>query len=260
MLFKRVILILLILVLKNLKSYSQNISEQAEARPIVMLFGSYGYELPGFDMAKRFGGAHVPGGGIMVAMPDNWLFGIEANRVYGSVVKENDILSTFRTSEGRIIGADGYYASAGYSLRGLRAPVLKAGKIFPYAFGAANERSGFFAMIGLGYLAHHINITDEALNLQQFTINEPYLRRFERRTAGPAITQSLGYVYLGSKRFINFFTAIEITQGLTTNRYYNLDTQVAREGTRLDLMIGARAGLILPLYLRNNNDEEHFYR
>jgi hypothetical protein len=259
MLFKRVILILSILVLKNLKTYSQSVEKVSETKPIVMLFASYGYELPAADMAKRFGGAHIPGGGVMVAMPSNWLFGIEANGLYGSTVRENDLLATFRTSEGRIIGADGNYAIVEQNLRGFRAPVIKAGKLFPYAIGPANERSGFFAMAGLGYINHRINIIDRGLNLQQF-LNEAYIRGFERRSAGPALTQSFGYLYLGPKRLINFFTAIELTQGFTSNRYYNLDTRVAKERTRLDVMMGARVGLIIPIYLRNYSQEEYFYR
>ncbi|MEI7724397.1 MAG: hypothetical protein WCK09_04785 [Bacteroidota bacterium] len=57
-----------------------------------LIYATYGYQFPGGDLAKLFGGNSSIGGGFMLKTKHNWIFGVEGNFMFGQSVKNSDSL------------------------------------------------------------------------------------------------------------------------------------------------------------------------
>ena len=76
-----------------------------------LIHGSLSLQLPGNDLAGRFGQFAQVGPGYMFKTRTNWIFGIESNFIFGGVVKNSEnILQSIATSDGNIIDLEGTYA------------------------------------------------------------------------------------------------------------------------------------------------------
>ena len=61
----------------------------------------------------------------------------------------------------------------------------------------------------------------------------------------------IGYQHLSDNKLINFFVGVDFHYGLTQNRRtVNFDTGLPDTRQRTDLLLGIKAGWILPLYQR----------
>ncbi|MGB3617324.1 MAG: hypothetical protein WBA12_04345, partial [Catalinimonas sp.] len=82
---------------------------------------------------------------------------------------------------------------------------------------------------------------------------------YDRLTAGPALVEQIGYLYLDKRRFLNFFFALEFTQGFTrSQRSWNFGAADA-SGGRFDVLSGVKIGLIVPIYFVRMEEERFFY-
>ena len=84
----------------------------------VLAHFALGGDLPGGDLATRFGVNGAAGLGVDYITPSNWIIGMQGNFYFGSKVKD-DPLFILRNASGDIIGNDRSIASSRAQERGL---------------------------------------------------------------------------------------------------------------------------------------------
>jgi hypothetical protein len=225
----------------------QNVKDSMLNIPMIGLHLSG--QLPYGDMMNRFGPSGSAGVPFFYKTKKNFVFGFEFSFFFGAKLKE-DILAKLRTMEGTITNSSGNPGRERLNERGWNL-YLSFGKLFPVL--GPNKNSGILALIGGGYMLHKIYITDIGRNLPQ--INGDYKLGYDRLTGGPALTQFIGYLYLGNKRFANFYGGFEVYEGFTNGlRGYQYDLMASDNHKRLDILVGLRAGWIIPLYKKVPKD------
>src|SRR5258705_3226486 len=128
------------------QAFAQKTAKDSAAK-VFLLGPSFAFQLPGADLANRFGHNFNVGGSFIRKLKNNWLFGVEGQFIFGDQLKENHILDSISTQQGFVIGTNGGYADDFLYERGLQL-FLKAGKIFP-AFHS-NAKSGVMSTFGVG--------------------------------------------------------------------------------------------------------------
>lgn len=212
-----------------------------------MFYATYSYQLPGGDLAKRFGNNSAVGGGFQVKLKSNWLIGAEYNYLFGNKVKDDlSIFSNISTSDGFIIDSRGEYTELILSETGYQIS-LKAGKILP-VFGP-NKNSGILLTLQPGFLQHKIKILNPESAAPQ--INGSYKKGYDEMSNGFSLTEFVGYMYMGNNRLISFYAGFEFTQAFTKNRRpYNFNTMRRDLSQKYDFLYGIRVGWLIPLYKR----------
>jgi hypothetical protein len=214
---------------------------------IAMVDVSYAFQVPGGDLAKRFGNSSALGLNFQYKTKSNWLFGVGGSFIFGADIKEDTILKAIATTGGTIItnvgtGAEVYQYERGYMLTG------SIGKIIP-AFGP-NKNTGFIISVGGGFINHKIRI--EVADNNVYALSKDYKTGYDRKTNGPCITEFIGYRYMGNRKLLNFFVGVEAMQGFTQNRRpYNFDQMGTDNTKRVDMLYSFKFGWVLPLYRRD---------
>jgi hypothetical protein len=212
-----------------------------------------GGQLPFADMAERFGPDLTMGGSFLIKTGKNWVYGIEANYMYGRNVKE-DVLKQMRTKEGNITDNDGYPADLRVTERGAGIHLL-IGRVFPLA--SQNPNSGLLVNVGIGVMQHKIKLYDAQQRVA--AVKGDLAHGYDRLSAGVSFTQFIGYLFLSENRLLNFYFGFESYQASTKSlRKFNYDTGLPDTRKRLDVLAGFRLGWILPLYRKKPN-EFYFY-
>ena len=75
-----------------------------------MIGATFAYQLPGGDMADRFGNNFNIGAIFQWKLRCNWIIGIEGDFLFSDHVKENNILDKYFTPDGNIIDGSGHYS------------------------------------------------------------------------------------------------------------------------------------------------------
>lgn len=213
---------------------------------------SYAGQLPGGDLADRFGFNSNLGVHALFKTKSNWIFGLEGSFIFGKEVREDSILNGLLTSDGNIINVSGGFTRVIAGERGFTL-ALTGGRIFHLEGLAPNPNSGLEVRLGVGYLQHKIRYDVEDNNLQQLT--KEYKKGYDRLSSGLMVSQFVGYRYFGNNRFINFFAGVEVMEAFTdSRRSWNYDTNSPGMTGRFDLLFGLRAGWSVPIYKRAPND------
>lgn len=224
------------------------------ALPATLISAQYSLQQPAADLAQRFGINSAIGVGVFYKTTTNWLVGVEGNFFFGNRIYEDSILSNLSTREGYLLNQNGQYANVQLFERGYTT-LLKVGKIIP--IGKRNANSGLLLMLGGGAMQHKIRIEARDEYLPQ--LNGDYLKGYDRLTSGPAVSATLGYLFLDNKRLLNFYAGFETIYGFTrTRRSYYLDTQQSDHQLRHDLLMGVRIGWLLPLYGTVKGQERYY--
>lgn len=222
---------------------------------VSMIHASVGSWIPAGDLGERFGIFFSAGPGFTFKSKGNWVFSASFDYLFGSVVKNQDSLFRYiQTSHGFIIDGDGLPADVSVQMRGYKF-TGRFGKLIPV--GRTNPNSGLLLMAGGGYMIHKIDIS--VLENMAPQLRGDYAKGYDRLTAGFSANQFIGYQHLSNKRKINFFFGLEITEAFTkSQRDYDFDRMAPDTQNRLDIMIGLRAGWILPLYGRAPQDYYYY--
>lgn len=209
----------------------------------------YAFQLPGADMADRFGSNFSLSLQAEYLTKKDWGLRLEGGFIFGNLVKE-DVLASIRTAQGNIIGNDRALADIQLRERGL---YLGLGLSKLVRFSSAS-RSGLLISGASGFLQHKIRIQDDPIRgVSQLT--EDLKKGYDRLSNGLYISEFVGYRYLANDRRINFYIGLEATQAFTQNRRsYNYDLQSVDNEPRLDLLYGIKVGWILPFYLESAED------
>lgn len=231
------------LLLISLNALSQvSVKDSALVAPMIKF--SYSPQIPAGDMKERFGLNSNIGADFQVKTKSNWIVGFSGSFMFGSKIKEEGIFSNIQTSDGLVINSNGLYSEIRMYERGF-ITLFKLGKVFPVF--SPNPNSGIMATLGTGFIQHKIRIEDVSGSTPQLT--GEYIKGYDRLTNGLALSQFIGYLYLGNTRLLNGFVGFEITEGFTQNRRsFNFSTMERDSRKRMDILYGIRFGIIVPLY------------
>lgn len=214
---------------------------------------SYAYQLPGGDLASRFGANSNLGLCAYRKLRSNFLFGFEGSFLFGNKVVEPGILRNVINSAGQVVDQEGLQADVFLYERGWTA-FATAGKLFPVI--GPNPNSGLVFKLGGGYMRHKVRVQTQQNVVPQ--LEDEYLEGYDRLCAGPAAMAYFGYHHFGNRRLVNFHVGVEVMAGFTQSlRAYNFDTEQFNIPNRFDLLSGLRVGWSLPVY-RRLDDSFHY--
>ncbi|MEO7175964.1 MAG: hypothetical protein ABIV51_08800 [Saprospiraceae bacterium] len=224
-----------------------------EAKTGLLLGLSYGYGLPGKDMAKRFGNHFQAAINLELIQDKYWFAGLESGFFFGGDVKE-DVIANLKNADGDILGSNRAIAATYLRERGFQGN-LYIGKLIP--IGKQKGVQGIRINAGVGMIQHKVRILDEFSSLVQ--ISQDYIKGYDRLTRGLMLHQSIGYQQLDLRKRLNFFALFDFYQGFTKGqRSYDYSTMQNQNGKRLDLLTDFRLGLILPFYFSQNTKEIYY--
>jgi len=203
----------------------------------INLQSSFLYEFPGGDLVKRYGPISKFEFKTEYLSNRNFAFYFKAGVRINQNVKE-DILASTRTSEGFVIGVNGFYADVfgrkrGYDL-GLGWDKLVAIKSQFLRFGIAAT-----------YTTHWINFVDDSRSVPQIEGLSGHF--YDRFVSGFGIEENLQFQYNTSSNRAGFLLGLQIGQAFTTEHRYELLGEDAKK-MRLDLYYGIKLTYLLPLY------------
>ena len=180
--------------------WAQGIKDTSIYVPLIHI--GLGAQLPGADMAKRFGPNASVGLGLDFKLESQWIIGGSATYLFSNKIKEKGILDSIKAggNEGFIIDQNGQFADVRLFERG-GTWTLSFGRLFP--IGKGNPNSGIVAKIGLGGMAHKIRIEDIGNRSPQ--LQKEYKKGYDRLTMGYVISEYVGYMYISENKMINFF-------------------------------------------------------
>jgi len=239
---KRLALFFLLLIIPVLLRAQASVKDSCIFTPLVL--SSYAFQIPGGDLADRFGNSSSVGLSLLFKTKKNLIYGLDGSFIFGKTIRETGIFDSINTSNGFTIDGNGIFANVSVYQRGFSTSVV-IGKMF--AFKKPNPNSGLVLTLGTGLLQHKIRIENEGNTAPQ--ISKDYRKGYDRLSNGISFTEFIGYYYLGNKRLVNFFGGFECIQAFTKSRR-SWDYDLMRKDTkqRLDLLYGFRIGWILPLY------------
>lgn len=236
---------------------AQSLAGERNADPAFMFSAGYGPQTTIGDIGDRFGNVWAIELGLdyLTGKANSWQFGLMGQFIFGTDVRE-DVLSGLRTSSGFIVGNQRDPADVQLRMRGYYGGV-RIGKTF--SFGGKNPRAGLKIAVGGGWLSHRIRIQNDPAQTVNQIIGE-YRAGYDRLTEGPAAYQFIGYQQLSLNRRVNVFAGVEVIEGFTSNRrdYDFSSANLLEDDNRLDILVGVRAGLIIPFYI--GEGREIFYR
>lgn len=214
---------------------------------------NYGFQIPGADMKTSFGNNSNLGLSFGFKKNHDWMFEAETHYLFGSKVNISDsLVQHFATSDGYLIGINGFYDQVVMNERGFDADI-RISKICQIL--SPNPNSGVRFGVGMGFIQHRINIVDLGAQLPQ--LQNDYIKGYDRLTNGLELKQNIDYVFFDPKRFTNLFFGFDVTEGFTANRRsWNFDTMSEDTSPKLDLLFGFHLGWYIPFY---GTHEDVFY-
>lgn len=247
-------LLLLILFTSGLSLTAQE--ENIQGPGNFLAFGAqYGVQLPGGDLADRFGFNYAATFSLDYYFQKLGGFvGIETQIQFGDRVKQ-DVLEPLRISNGALLGTDGFTGDIFLRRRGFYVGAYINKFLFT---GKKNPASGLALGLGVGVLEHFIRIQNDSDNIGQ--LRGDYSKGYDRFSRGPALKQALTYHHLGKNRSVNYAIGISVMEAFTSSvRSINFDTRQVPEESRLDLLFSLDAKWFIPLIKGGSRHKEVFY-
>jgi hypothetical protein len=248
--------ILFLLLLTGFQAY--NLFSQEEQKPVLFIPSfslDYSFQIPGGDLAERFGNNSTIGSTFQLKLKSNFTLGFRSSFIFGSNVKQTGMFRYIKPEEGQFINSYGNLALVILSERGFHFS-LEAGKIFPIS--KKNPDSGILLRGSAGLLQHKIKIENDGNNVP-YIIGE-YSKGYDRLTNGLCVSEFVGYIHYGESMIANFYAGVEFYQAWTQcRRDYNFDDLGPDLTKRNDFLYSVRLGWIIPLYKRINPDKYFLY-
>lgn len=240
-----------------LASFAVNeaVAQSNEPDPMWIIGPSVAFQSPGGDLGDRFGNNFALGLGAAYKFKSNWEVGIDGQFMFGSdVLNSEAILDGLLTANGNIINSSGGYADLRVFERGVYGDV-NVSRIFNSL--GVNENSGLKLTLGAGYMVNWIEFDNIGNDSPQ--ILGEYTKGYDRLSGGIMLRESIGYLFLSSKRRINFQLSFELIQAFTTNlRGINYDTGLEDSDVKADLLYGIRLNWYIPIY-QKSSDNTYFF-
>lgn len=229
----------------------------AEKKHGFILNGNGSFDLPGADMAKRFGVSYRVGPAVLYKTKSNWLFGTKFDFILGNKIKTDSLMCNivdrysattgslyeFMDNTGLRVGVPVY--ERGYAVGVSAGYIISQGKKHP--------DNGLELLTTAGFMQHKINIYSINRNINQ--LEKEYKKGYDRLANGIFVEQYVGYVYFSKSRLINFTLGVDALFGFTQGRRDFL-YDVMRPGNehRLDILFGLRGGWYIPIFKRKSEE------
>lgn len=218
---------------------------------ITMFRPTASFNLPMGEVMKRTGFYYSIGGGVLNKTASQWLYGAEAYFFNGGKVLEKDHLNNLINSSGGITAQDGLHADMNRYFRGFSV-MGQFGRLFPV--GKPNMNSGFFVLLGAGYIQHKIRTEIRQNNVWQLA--KPYDKGYDRLSGGFNLSQFVGYQMINNRKTITFFLGLEMNQGITRSyRKFNYDTQLPDTRWMYMGSFAVKGGWMFNVYHRKQTNE-----
>lgn len=242
----------------NIRAQYANVKDSMVFTPMIMPTIGFHFALGDVQNVYKFS-YHV-GGQFLIKDRHNWLYGASGEFMFG----ENVGISLFNGIF-PVYGGSGSLPGLSLGMRGFNF-MAQGGKIVALGKKSKpNRNSGLMFMLGAGFIDHHITF-DFRGDLTPQTTGD-YKEGYDRLHYGFALSQFVGYMFLGNNRTLNFFGGLEVIEGFTRNRRgYNYDTQTYDTRDKFDIFIGLKVGYIFPFYKKGagasnvSRDKEYFYK
>ncbi len=224
----------------------------------LLINGNLTGDLPAGDMAKRFGKDFRVGFSLTYKTRSNWLFGASCDFLAGNKIKEDSFMINIKDKysgpfNGKIvelINSSGYRVGVPVYERGYLIGV-QAGHIFNR--NRSHPDNGFTLLTTAGFIQHKITIFNRDKDVQQIRGN--YLKGYDRLTNGFFLEQFAGYTYFAPNGLLNFNFGLDVMVGFTQGRRdYLYDVMRPDDKKRTDILVGARAGWMIPSFKRRSED------
>lgn len=228
--------------------------DESKSGPAWLFMPSAAYQLPGGEMAERFGDNFTAGLGIGYKTVNNWVFSVDGQYLFSDDVKNpGQLFAPVLSENGEIFNQTGIYAQISALERGVYGTFDVSKNL---NFWQANPNSGPNISFGAGYFGHWVEIKNPGFDAPQLL--DEYARGYDQLSAGPLLKQSIGYLYLSKNHRVNFRISFEVMEAFTTNlRGFSYTTGRTAEGRNTDLLYGFRLQWILPVY--STASQEYFY-
>lgn len=238
-------------------SQSPKVKDSIVFAPMIMPTG--GFHFPLGDVQQPYKFTYHVGGQFLIKDRHNWLYGVSGEFMFGENVGVTELMQNISP----IYGQGGTNPQVSLGMRGFNF-MAQGGKVVPLG-KKPNRNSGLLFMFGAGFIHHKIDIQFRGENV--FQGSEDYLKGYDRMHYGFAMSQFLGYLYMGNNTAINFFAGAEFIEGFTRNRRgYNYDLAQPDTRDKYDIFIGLKVGYIFPVYRKGtgatnkSKDKEYFYK
>ena len=234
-------------------SYSISSFAQDDTFKNKMILFDYSYQVPITNLANDFGN-NSSLGLCYLQNNNDLLLGLDANFMFGSNVKDTNILKLISTDDGFLINASGELDEVLLYERGINTHLM-IGKSFRFE---ENNLTGIYMYGGLGYLQHKIRLESNRTSLPQIEGN--YLYGYDKFTNGLSTKICVDYMYFNKKNSIKYHIGTEFINAFTKikRRYNFAQMEEFDQSLKLDQIIGLRFGVIIPIN-RNNEGKFHYY-
>lgn len=239
--------LLLIFLFSSYLSFGQR-NVQDSAIGTIWLGAQYGFNLTAGDLADRHGHFNHVGLFAGYKTNKNWVYGIDANFMFGGDVRVNNLFDHLADSKGNITDQNGDIAIVVVYSRGMYVNAT-VGKVIPV--WSPNKNSGIFLNFGVGWLAHKIRVETQDHVVPQLELD--YRKGYDRLTTGLNTEQLIGYAFMANQGFVNFYGGFFAQQGYTYNRrtiFFDQPNNPVSKDMMLDLQFGLKFAWLIPVYKR----------
>ncbi len=214
---------------------------------------NYTFQVPINELAIDFGTNSALGLSFLNNKND-FLFGLDANFIFGNNVKNDSLLQTISTEEGWLINASGELDTILLYERGWNSHIL-FGKSFRFD---ENYLTGIYIYGGIGYLQYKIRLESNKTDLPQ--IDEDYIKGYDKFTNGISTKLCVDYMYFSKRNFVKYNIGVEFINAFTKNRrsYDFAAMEEYDNNLKIDQLVGLKFGIIIPIN-RNNEEKFHYY-
>lgn len=232
---------------------SVELQAQEKGRRGVLFPVTYKIQFPFGDLGDRFGFNNAVGLGMHYKFQNNWMIGVEGSYLFGNNITDVPLSESYVfTSSGNITDADGFPSEVAFFERGLEFS-FRVSKLI--GISKKNNESGILLQAGIGYLEHKIFVDESGSSIG--FLQGDYVKGIDKYTNGISFVQSIGYLHLDLKKLTNVNISFEIIEAFTKNRRsFNFDEMRAATELRLDILLGVRFSLLLPIYGKN---QDYYY-
>lgn len=222
---------------------------------MVYLAANYGYAIPLADLRNETTNIMGVGADLCLKTKSNWSFETGFNYHFSGKVKGTDSLFRLITNSiGSIMDGDGQPADIDVDQR-MWDMRLAAGKIFPIS--PYRRNAGIQVKIGGGYSQRYIYIKNPDNRVA--ALNGEYKKGYDRLTGGFSLYQFLGYVHLSKSQYTCFYIGMEATECFSKRlREWDFSLMGKDERSFTDVLVGIKAGWIIPLYKKEYQDAYYF--
>ncbi len=219
-----------------------------------MFIPHYAMQIPGTDLADKFGRFSSIGLGIDYKFKNNVIIGLDYDWYFGNNVVDNGRFSNITGPSGVIIDANGDFSVIRLDVRGNYGTVNLG---YLWSPNKKETFSGILVMGGAGVMRHKVDLFSSQITIPQ--VNDDYEYGYDQMAYGLATKQYIGYQRFVSKSRYRLRIGAEFNQGFTQGRRtWDFNANKSGLDKRFDTTIAFKIGFIVPVYTKYADDEEFF--